>query len=255
MFASCLPDLQALGPGRVVVEANLRVAQTLARSYPDFEVVPSSQGNSMDWAREHPHTDYFIHLGDLPRHFRRQLIDFPHHDGYLVADPKRVAHWRERLEASGPGPYIGMSWKGGTEQTRSPVRSITPEHFLPLANTRSGTWVCLQYGPVTSDVERARDAGLDLRYWPESIQDLDEFAALIEALDLVITVCNTTVHYAGGLGKPVWVLAPKVPEWRYGMQGSTMAWYPSTRVFRQHDIQQWQGPIDEIASCLQTWAP
>ena len=255
MFASCLRDLLALGPAHVVVEANQRVAKTLARSFPDCEVLATSQGNGLDWVRQHPDTDCFVHLGDLPGHFRRTLADFPMHPGYLRADPARVAHWRAKLEAAGPGPYIGISWKGGTEMTRSPVRSMTPEHFLPLARNRTATWVCLQYGEVAADVQRAATAGLLLCHWPEAIKDLDEFAALICALDLVITVCNTTVHCAGGLGRPVWVLSPRVPEWRYGLLTERMPWYPSSWMLRQSVDQNWQGPIEAACQKLSTWTP
>lgn len=250
MFSSCLLDLAALGPSQIVVEMNQRVAATIARSFPAMQVLATSQGNGLEWAKDFPDTDYFVHLGDLPRHFRQRLSDFPVHHGYLVADPARVAHWRARLLERGPGPWIGMSWKGGTELTRSPVRSMTPEHFLPLARATEAGWVCLQYGDVEGDVARAAAAGLPLAYWPEAIKDLDEFAALISALDLVVTVCNTTVHYAGALNKPVWVLAPRVPEWRYGVVTEHMPWYPSSRLFRQQEDQNWQHPIDAICRKL-----
>ena len=78
-----------------------------------------------------------------------------------------------------------------------------------------------------------------MRFWPNSIKDLDEFAALISALDFVITVCNTTVHYAGGVGTPVWVMAPKVPEWRYGLYSTVLPWYPSSRIYRQQEHGEW----------------
>ena len=91
---------------------------------------------------------------------------------------------------------------------------------------------------------------LPLWYWPESIADLDEFAALISALDLVITVCNTTVHYAGALGKPVWILAPKVPEWRYGLNSTSLPWYPSSRMYRQHEAGAWTELVAAVSQDL-----
>lgn len=97
-----------------------------------------------------------------------------------------------------------------------------------------------------ADLAKANEAGLTLQYWPESIKDLDEFAALITALDLVITVCNTTVHYAGALDRPVWVMAPKVPEWRYGLHSKVLPWYPSSRIFRQTEAENWQSVLDAV---------
>ena len=139
--------------------------------------------------------------------------------------------------------------------TRSPVRSMTPEHFLPLARNRTATWVCLQYGEVVADVQRAAAAGLRLCHWPEAIKDLDEFAALICALDLDITVCNTTVHYAGGLGRPVWVMAPRVPEWRYGLLIDACRGTRVHAMFRQPVDQNWHGPIEARAKLSQPGMP
>eukprot|EP01034_Spumella_vulgaris_P008516 gene8516-10838_t len=83
--------------------------------------------------------------------------------------------------------------------------------FSYFERPAGGSLICLQYGDVAEDLDAARAAGIAMHHWAEAITDLDEFSALISALDGVVTVCNTTVHYAGALGKPVWVLAPK-PE-------------------------------------------
>jgi tetratricopeptide (TPR) repeat protein len=242
MLSSCLPDLLARRPAKVVVEANIRVAQTLARSFPDCEVVATKQDDSLEWVRAYPDMDYFVPMGELPQQFRRTVAEFPVHSGYLKADPDRVAYWRGVLAGLGPGQKIGVSWRGGTEQTRTVVRSIEPEQLANLAHGVEAQWVCLQYGPVEDALTRASGAGMRLHYWKPAIDNLDEFAALICALDLVVTVCNTTVHYAGGLGQPVWVMAPKVPEWRYGLFSDRMPWYPSSRVYRQKVAGDW-GPL------------
>lgn len=256
MFASCLPDLMALRPAEVVLEAHRRVAKTLARSFPDCRVVPSAQNATLDWLKEFPDADCFVPLPDLAVQFRRTREAFPQHAGYLRPDPLRVAHWRAQLEATGPGPYIGVSWKGGTERTRTSLRSLAPEDLLPLAAAQpDASWVCLQYGPVGPEVERMATSAMPLVYWPESISDLDEFAALVSALDLVITVCNTTVHYAGALGKPVWVLCPQVPEWRYGHASTSLPWYPSSRALRQVERGDWSGPLTAACRALSHWPP
>lgn len=246
MFASCLADLLALEPARTIVEVVDRVAPTIARAFPQCQIVPTRQDNSFDWVRNLGAVDYFAPIGDLPRIFRRSHADFPAHQGYLQADPGRVQHWREQLARVGAGPYIGLSWRGGIESTRRGLRTLDVERLAPLAERCAATWVCLQYGEVGADLEKAKQAGLSLRYWPESIKDLDDFAALITALDLVITVCNTTVHYAGALARPVWVMAPKVPEWRYGLHSKVLPWYPSSRIFRQTDAENWQSVLTRV---------
>jgi tetratricopeptide (TPR) repeat protein len=250
MFASCLSDLLAQEPERVVVEMSQRIAKTIERSFPACKVIASNQNVDFKWVTDYLDTDCFIPLGDLPAHFRPGIEQFPRHDGYLRADPERIAFWRHKLEAHGPGPYIGVSWRGGTELTRRVVRSLEPEQLLPLGSAVRATWVCLQYGKVAADVQRLAGSPLDMAYWPEAIEDLDEFAALISALDLVVTVCNTTVHYAGALGKPVWILSPKVPEWRYGLTGDTLPWYPSSLMFRQTQAGGWTELVDRVGQEL-----
>lgn len=246
MFASCLPDLLRLGPARTIVEVVDRVAPTIARAFPQCQIVPTRQDNAFDWVRDLGAIDYFAPIGDLPRVFRRSHADFPVHRGYLRADEERVRYWREQLACAGKGPYIGLSWRGGIESTRRGLRTLDVERLAPLTGRCSATWVCLQYGDVGADLAKANEAGLTLQYWPESIKDLDEFAALITALDLVITVCNTTVHYAGALDRPVWVMAPKVPEWRYGLHSKVLPWYPSSRIFRQTEAENWQSVLDAV---------
>lgn len=256
MFASCLPDLLALGPQRVIVEVVDRVAPTLARSFPACEVIATKQDSQLDWVRSVGKVDYFVLLGDLPQRFRRRREDFPEHLGYFLADKVRVKQWADQLTLvdGGARPRIGISWRGGTEMTRSGLRTMKVTDFGPVFHSLQATWVCLQYGDVSEDLAAASEAGMPMQYWPGAIKDLDQFAALIQSLDLVVTVCNTTVHYAGALGKPVWVLAPKVPEWRYGLSSTVMPWYPSSRVLRQHTAGEWSDVIRAVVQDLPIWA-
>lgn len=255
MFASCLADLLALQPAEVFVEVKDRIAPTIARSFPACRVIPTRQNQNLDWVKDCGKVDYFVPLADLPWHFRRRLSAFPAHHGYLQAAPERIAYWDEQLPTRRDGRLrIGLSWRGGTEGTRTFIRSIPPAQMAAhLAVSLDADWVCLQYGRAADEVEQARKAGLtSLLYRPESIADLDEFAALIGTLDLVITVCNTTVHYAGALGVPVWVLAPCVPEWRYGRHIEVLPWYPSSRMFRQSQSNEWDGVLDRLSTALRS---
>ncbi len=249
MLASCLPDLLALAPSRVVVEVIGRVAPTLARSFPQCEIVHTKQDKKMEWAKAVGEVDYFVPLGDLPQYFRTSVEAFPG-QAYLKADPGRVAYWRQKLEAVGPRPWIGVSWRGGLQATRRVLRSMSPSELAPMVTAVNATWISLQYGDVNDDLKIAEAANVKLTHWNEAIADLDEFAALIEALDCVVTVCNTTVHYAGALGKKVLVLAPHIPEWRYGLNSTHMPWYPDARVFRQPYRNDWPGVISEATQRL-----
>lgn len=252
MFASCLPDLIGKGPRRVIVEVIARVAPTIARSFPGCEVIASSQKRDVSWARGLDDVDCYVPLGDLPRHFRPDVSAFPG-GAYLRADPRRVKHWREMLAELGPGPKMGFSWRGGTPATRRVLRTLNLELAQNFLNRLPASWISLQYGPVESDLKDMSDNGVRITHWPEAIQDLDDFAALISALDAVVTVCNTTVHYAGALGIPVWVMAPAIPEWRYGLAGSSMPWYQSARVVRQEEMGEWGAVLDKVGDELLTF--
>ena len=249
MFASCLPDLLALRPSRVVVEAIGRVAPTLARSFPECEVLHTRQDKGMEWAKDVGAVDYFVPLGDLPQHFRSSLEAFPGKP-YLRADPDRVAHWRRKLEVTGPRPWIGFSWRGGMQATRRILRSMSLDELAPVTFGIEGTWISLQYGSVEEDLRTAEAANFKLTHWAKAIVDLDEFAALIEALDYVVTVCNTTVHYAGALGKQTLVLAPHIPEWRYGLTTDRMPWYANVTVLRQSQLNDWSSVVAEAGKRL-----
>jgi ADP-heptose:LPS heptosyltransferase len=89
-----------------------------------------------------------------------------------------------------------------------------------------------------------------VHHWPEAIADYDKTAALVSALDLVISVTTSVVHLAGALGQRVWVLAPAYPEWRYLLYGNTMPWYPSARLFRQPQPGDWASVMRDIYAAL-----
>ena len=95
-----------------------------------------------------------------------------------------------------------------------------------------------------------RRFGVRVHEWREAIDDYDETAALVAALDLVISVQTAVVHLAGALGKRAWVLVPVVAEWRYLESGETMPWYPSVRLFRQRQAGQWQPALAQVAEEL-----
>ncbi len=251
MFASCLPDLIAVQPKQILLEANSRVEKTLARSFPQIQVIPSGQRN-FDWLPPEIEPDYYLHIADLPWFFRRSIADFPDRDHYLLADPERIVYWRQRL--GDMRPTVGFSWRGGVQKTRQVVRSLALEQLQPLLSESRVQFVNLQYGDVAEELRKFTDEhGLEILNFPEAIADLDEFAALICALDLVISVCNTTVHYSGALGKSCWVMAPHVPEWRYGLASERMRWYPSVRMFRQPKTGDWESALSCIHSEFLAW--
>jgi tetratricopeptide (TPR) repeat protein len=249
MFASCLPDLLARAR-HTVFECDPRLAKLFARSFAHAVVYRHRVQGVPDWSSE-PAPDYRVRLGDLPRVLRNQDDDFPRHDGYLVADPVQAADWSTRLAALGPGLKIGISWRGGTPGTGQAARSLPLEALVPILSLPRAHFISLQYGAVSAEVAELRARhGVALHAWSQSHADMDGVAALISSLDLVITVCTTVAHLAGGLGKSAWVMVPAVAEWRYLETGVRMPWYPALRLFRQPRLNEWASVISTIRTEL-----
>lgn len=252
MFASCIPDLMGLA-GQTVIECPSKLAPLFRRSFPDATV---SGIHGQDGLRRNglPLADFHVAMGSLPLHFRRSLDEYPVHDGYFRPDPGRVADWRGRLAALPGTLRVGISWRGGAKSSRQSVRSIPLGDWMPVLKRGEASFISLQYTDCRDEIHRVeREHGVRIHHWQDAIDDYDETAALVCALDLVISVQTALVHLAGALGKPVWVMVPGVSEWRYLQSGERMPWYPSARLFRQARGGGWTPVIEEIARRLAAW--
>ncbi len=249
MFASCYPELIRRA-GHLVIDCSPRLQALFRRSFPEATVVGSSQAAPPEWLRAPPHIDLQAAAGTVAANLRRSAAAFPAHTGYLRADPGRVAHWRSRLDALGPGPKIGISWRGGTPRSRANLRSMRLRDWAPILDREGVHFISLQYhADADEEVAAAgRESGARVHHWQAALDDYDETAALVTALDSVITVCTAVVHLGGALGKPVRVLVPATPEWRYGARGERMAWYPSVRLHRQSHPGEWAQVLREAAA-------
>ncbi|RZS46923.1 tetratricopeptide repeat protein [Sphaerotilus mobilis] len=248
MFASCLPDLQARAP-KTIVECEPRLLALFKRSFPGLHLIATEREKSTDWLIGCPTPTWQISAGDLPRFFRQSDADFPRHEGYLKADPARVEHWRQRLRASSQGrSVIGISWRGGLVGTRTQARSISVNEWRPILSCPGLHFVNLQYGDCGAELaELQATHGITIDHHPDVIADYDETAALVCALDLVVSVCTSIIHLTGALGRPVWVLTPHSPGWRYTADRTQLPWYPSSRIFRQPRAGDWGSACHELS--------
>ena len=249
MFASCVPDVMRQARG-VVIECDARLASLFQRSFPAAHVHGAPRDASRVWLNAFPELSVQVACGSLPRFLRRSAADFPPHRGYLVADRARVTDWKSRLAGNGGALNVGLSWRGGTRKTREELRSLTFAQCLPWLTAHNCRFVCLQRGDCAEEVAAAKRLGVGLDWWPEALQDTDELAALIAALDLVVSVPNTNVHLAGALGQRCWIPLSHAPEWRYAWRGETMPWYPSVRLFRQARSSDWVPVVASVTAEL-----
>lgn len=254
MFASCLPDLLKITK-KVLFVCDDRLAPLFNNALPQLETLSFSEVPNI--ANDQPQSiDYCIAIGSLPLYFRQSATDFPTHNGYLQADDEWIQSWHDKIQTLQPGLKVGITWQGGLMRTGQRTRSLELEQLLPLLELPGIQFVNIQHGKVRRELEwLAEKRNLPVTTWSLDTKNMTELAGLVSALDLIITPCCSLVHLAGALGKPVWVMTPKVAAWRYLNEGETMPWYPSARLFRQPEAGDWASVIDAIKQQLIAWPP
>ncbi|MDB4308191.1 tetratricopeptide repeat-containing glycosyltransferase family protein [Gammaproteobacteria bacterium] len=254
LFASCIFDLQYLA-GKVILECDPRLVPLFHRSFPDIHVRSRKQTNTPPDIEELSGVDVHISAGSLPRYLRTSLDDFPR-QAFLCPDPVMVLSWHDRYRHVGKGIKVGISWRGGGTARIQRKRSTRLQQWLSIFKLEGIQFINLQYGDCTDELQQlSEDNGVTVWDWPDAdpLQDLDDFAAKVSALDLVISVDNATVHMAGGLGVPVWILQTFSPEWRWLLETEDSYWYPEVRQFRQPSIGDWETVFEAVRQALIDW--
>ena len=196
--------------------------------------------------------DYHVPLMSLPEVLGTTIDTIPANIPYLSAQPQRVAHWREQL-ASYEGFRVGICWQGSQAFVGDAYRSISLEHYAPLADCPGVRLFSLQkgfgYEQLAPLAERLRvvDLGASL---DEGTGAFVDTAAAMKNLDLVITSDTAMAHLAGALGVPVWVALQLAPNWRWHTEGEDSPWYPTMRLFRQTRFHDWTDVFARLAAEL-----
>jgi hypothetical protein len=199
-----------------------------------------------------PPFDYHCPLLSLPLAFKTDLDTIPAKIPYLHADAERHRRWQARL-AQRRSPRIGLAWSGNPFHWQDRRRSIAFNLFAPLL-LEPFTFVSLQ--KTVSDADAKLIAGLpNLVHFGDELADFDDTAAIIAALDLVVTIDTAVAHLAGAMGKPTWILLPHAPEWRWMLDREDTPWYPTARLFRQHRRGDWETVIERVRASLCAWPP
>jgi ADP-heptose:LPS heptosyltransferase len=168
---------------------------------------------------------------------------------YLIADQAERQQLRKRY--SDGGRIAGLAWYTNNRKTGR-FRSIALAQLGPLISRSSMKWVSLQYGEPDRLENEAALAGVPILIdrTVDQLSDMDRFAAQVAAMDLVITIDNSTAHLAGALGVPVWVMLPFEPDWRWMLHREDSPWYPSMRLFRQPEPGDWGSVIKNVEGAL-----
>ena len=248
MFASCIPDIIAVAK-KCTVECDNRLLPLFQRSFPDTIVLTEYDSIVGLPNVNKTSADIIISSASLPRFIRRGFTEFPVRKSYLNAYKEAIQHWQKRYATSDKKLNIGISWRGGiNDETRR--RSAGLENWLSLLQTPGCQFINLQYGDVSKE-----QAYIDkyMREWPDTnhFHNIEQLAAQISALDLVITVSNVTAHLAGALGVPAFVLLPHSPNWRWFMGKNPSPWYSSVTLFTQDQPDEWQSVFQKVERALQ----
>ena len=246
MYAPYVLGLVRAG-AQCVIECDQRLEGAFATAFPECLILRRVSRDQIPWRASLPKIDYCIPALSLPLYFTHPLA----RGAFLKANAERTEYWKHRLSQIGDGPKIGVSWRGGADAMARRIRSIPERVFGELIDDQA-VFVSLQYGATSTEIEGVAP---ELQFFPEvnPLIDLDEFLALMSALDAVVSIDNSTVHFAGALGVKTLLLLPVYSEWRWGNQASgTSLWYSSVELIRQKTAseQGWRDLLNEARRWL-----
>jgi len=239
-FCRYVPLVAARG-ARVILEVESPLHEIMTNLAGATQVI--SRGDAL------PDFDFQCPLPSLPLAFGTRLETIPAATAYLRAPDQTLKNWQARL---GPKarPRIGLVWSGRPAHKNDQNRSISLRSLLPLLDIEA-TFVSLQKDVRSDDAAVLKERN-DVLNFGDELKDFSNTAALILQLDLVISVDTSVAHLAGALGAPVWILLPYSPDWRWLLDRDDSPWYPSVRLFRQQQIGNWAGVIDQVKNELRS---
>ena len=190
-----------------------------------------------------PAFDCHCPLPSLPLAFRTDLRSIPSAVPYVRSDPVRTAAWREKLGVA-TKPRIGLAWSGSAAHRNDRNRSVPLEQMLPLVDERA-EWISLQKEVRASDAAVLASRA-DIRRVGGELEDFADAAAVVELMDIVVTVDTSIAHLAGAMAKRVWILLPFNPDWRWLLDREDSVWYPTARLFRQPTPGDWASVVRRL---------
>ena len=275
-FLRYAPALSRLG-ARIIYQSGAKIAGILAR-VPSIAAV-ITDGEAM------PQANQTLLLGDLPNalgtlgsaeiaahtgsdvHTRLKFsteTTLITHDAYspppplpLTARLDCLQRMKQRLNAVGLPPYIGITWRAGTPPAlqRGTTWSLSKEADIDqlgqALSSVQGSLIALQRNPAPGELKQfAAAANKPLHDFCALNEDLEEMLALLALLDEYIGVSNTNMHLRAGTGKSARVLVPRPAEWRWLSSGDRSPWFPNFPIYRQSTNGDWQPALQQLASDL-----
>jgi ADP-heptose:LPS heptosyltransferase len=252
MFASCIPDVINQCPKQIIVECDSRLAPLFKRSFSQIITLERKERNKADWLKRIDKIDFHVSIGSLPKNFRQSISSFPSRRSFLTPDSMIRNKWKKRYNELGEGMKIGFSWTGGAKGSNKRIVATTLKQWMPLFRMNA-YFINLQYGEHSEELQQLEEStGIHIYDWEDAdpLTNLDNQAAQISELDLVISFPNTAVHLAGSVGTPTWVLLPFTPDFRWISNREDSPWYSKIRLFKQHQYGDWASVFSKVENEL-----
>jgi tetratricopeptide (TPR) repeat protein len=241
-FVRYAPLVAGLG-ARVIVEVQPPLTALLS------DIV----GISRTVSKGEPLPEFDVHcpLLSLPLAFKTDLDTIPATVPYLAAPEVRVTQWQDRLGRRA-SPRVGIAWAGSRTNRNDHNRSISLGPLASALQTPGVELVSVQKEVSAADRELLR-GNPHIRHVGDELADFADTAAVISQLDLVISVDTSVAHLAGAMARPVWILVPFAPDFRWMLDREDSPWYPTARLFRQTGIGDWDGVLARVRGELLAW--
>jgi tetratricopeptide (TPR) repeat protein len=246
MFFSCLPEVLSKCKN-VIIECDPRMVTLFQRSFPEATVRPQAYSPAPSFTPVYQDFDHHIPAGSLMRFFRNQISDFERSKPYLIADPTLVARYKNRLGSDHSRLRVGICWRSGLMDTQRNTNYASLSDWQAILRNPNCVFVNLQYGDCKTEIENAQhEFNTYINHWPDVNlkNDLEDVAAIIAGLDLVITAGTAVAQMAGALGVPVFMFAPKNSWTNLGQD--YFPWYSNISLFSFENNQP-QEALDAIA--------
>ena len=254
MFATLIPELLKEGC-QITFLSGERLEPIYARSYPDINTIKCIQ---MLHENKGCHQfDYQSPIGSIMQYRFTDINSYGNKPQAIAADEKTKLHYINKYNSN--KPLVGISWQGGGKKKRIEQKSIPLKALLPILKTNDYQFVSLQYGNDGDFIKRFNhEHGTSIIDDPEvdAIKNIDNWLSQVAAMDLVISIANTTIHGAGGLGKPTLCLLSKDSDWRWLNPdvGTECYWYKSVKVAQQEAGGSWENALSItdkwVKSCI-----
>jgi len=242
-FARYVPLLARTG-AKVVLEVQPQLAPLLGRLAGAAAVV--ARGEPL------PPFDVQCPMGSLPLALKTEPATIPAGGPYLRAEDARIAKWRSRIGAP-ERPRVALAWSGNAQHINDRNRSIPLSRLAPLWSAASVRFIGIQRELRDEDAELLAREPRVMQIGAE-LDDFADTAAVVALVDLIISVDTSVAHLAGALGRPVWVLLPFSPDWRWTLAGESSRWYPTARLFRQPSLGDWDSVVERLRGELDRFA-